>query len=177
MRLVSPSIEYRAAFFALYQDFENNDSINAEYYREGVDDFDAYIQRLTDEANGINLRQDYVPCSHFWMVDTKENILGVIRIRHTIDNPFLCFEGGHIGYDIAPSYRALGHGKIMLKLALPIAKSLGISKALITADEKNHASRGVIEANGGEFIDIVMGKVFPYPIARYWVICEADTCS
>ena len=30
MRLVSPSIEHRAAFFALYKDFENNDSINAD---------------------------------------------------------------------------------------------------------------------------------------------------
>ena len=177
MKLVSPSFEYQPAFLAFYQDFESNDNINVEYYREGVDDFDAYIQRLTDEASGINLRQGYVPCSHFWLIDTEENILGVIRIRHTIDSPFLSFEGGHIGYDIVPSYRTRGYGKTMLKLALPIAKSLGISKALLTADEKNHASRGVIEANGGEFIDIVIGKVFPYPIARYWVSCEVDACS
>ncbi|MBU2899142.1 GNAT family N-acetyltransferase [Vibrio hepatarius] len=177
MKLVSPSYEYQSAFLSFYQEFENNDSINAEYYREGVDDFDSYVQRLTSEASGINLRHGYVPCSHFWMMDTEENLIGVIRVRHTIDNLFLSFEGGHIGYDIAPSYRARGYGKTMLKLALPIAKSLGISKALITADEKNNSSRGVIEANGGEFIDIVMGKVFPYPIARYWVICKADTCS
>ncbi|GLT18403.1 acetyltransferase [Vibrio zhanjiangensis] len=172
MKLEPPSYQYQSAFLSFYQDFADNDSRKANYYREGIDDFDAYIQRLTDEASGINLRQGHVPCSHFWMVDTEENILGAIRIRHTIDNPFLSFEGGHIGYDIAPSYRARGYGKTMLKLALPIAKSLGISKALLTADEKNHASRGVIEANGGELIDIVMGKVFPYPVARYWVPCE-----
>ncbi len=149
MKLVSPSFEYQPAFLAYYQDFESNDNINAECYREGVDDFVAYIQRLTDEANGVRLREGYVPCSHFWLIDTEEYILGVIRIRHSIDSPFLSFEGGHIGYDIAPSYRAQGHGKTMLKLALPIAKSLGISKALLTADDKNHASCGVIEANGG----------------------------
>lgn len=41
-------------------------------------------------------------------------------------------------------------------------------------DEYNHASRGVIEANDGQFIDVIMGKVFPYPIARYWVDCEVS---
>ncbi|POB16202.1 GNAT family N-acetyltransferase, partial [Vibrio vulnificus] len=32
--------------------------------------------------------------------------------------------------------------------------------------------RGVIEANGGEFEKIVIGKVFPNPLARYWVSCK-----
>lgn len=60
----------------------------------------------------------------------------------------------------------------MLKLALTKAKELGIKKALVTADEDNLASRKVIEGNGGMFENIVMGKVFPNPIARYWVRCE-----
>ncbi|MCU8491127.1 GNAT family N-acetyltransferase, partial [Vibrio vulnificus] len=29
-----------------------------------------------------------------------------------------------------------------------------------------------IEANGGEFENIVMGKVFPNALARYWVDCK-----
>ncbi len=60
----------------------------------------------------------------------------------------------------------------MLKLVLPKAKLLGISEALITADEDNIASRKVIEANGGQFEKVVIGKVFPEPVARYWVVCE-----
>lgn len=105
-------------------------------------------------------------------MDNQRNILGVIRIRHNINNEFLTLEAGHIGYDIAPSFRGFGHGKTMLKLALPKAKALGITKALITADEDNFASRKVIEANGGQFENIVMGKVFPNPLARYWVDCQ-----
>ncbi len=49
---------------------------------------------------------------------------------------------------------------------------LGISEALITADEDNIASRKVIESNGGRFEKVVVGKVFPEPLARYWVACE-----
>ncbi|EHH2514541.1 GNAT family N-acetyltransferase [Vibrio parahaemolyticus] len=172
MELVVPSQEFKSAFEAFYEDFAQNDVENAEYYLEGKIDFSKYVQRLSDEAAGINLREGYVPCSHFWLIDSTRSILGAIRVRHNIDNDFLSLEAGHIGYDIAPSYRGKGNGKLMLKLALSKAASLGIERALLTADEDNFASRGVIEANGGEFEKIVIGKVFPNPLARYWVSCE-----
>jgi predicted acetyltransferase len=41
----------------------------------------------------------------------------------------------------------------MLAAALPIARSLGITRALLTCDETNTASQRVIETNGGQFID------------------------
>ncbi|CAM4132900.1 GNAT family N-acetyltransferase [Vibrio agarivorans] len=171
MELMAPTLELIEAFHAFYEDFLNHDAENADYYKEGRTDFTTYVQRLTDESQGRNLRVGYVPCSHFWLVDTQQNILGAIRVRHNIDNEFLALEAGHIGYDIAPSYRGRGHGKHMLELARPQAKQLGIGRALITADEHNWASRKVIEANGGVFESIVMGKVFPEPTARYWVDC------
>jgi predicted acetyltransferase len=59
----------------------------------------------------------------------------------------------------------------MLRLALLKAKELGITRALIVADEDNIASRKVIEACGGQFEKRVIGKVFPEPVARYWIAC------
>ncbi|EJG2021303.1 GNAT family N-acetyltransferase [Vibrio parahaemolyticus] len=172
MELVSPSIEFESEFSVYYHDFAENDVENADYYRDGISDFAQYVQRLQDEAQGLNLPDGYVPCNHFWLIDNHRNILGVIRVRHNIDNEFLALEAGHIGYDVAPSYRGMGYGKLMLKLALPKAKMLGIAQALITADEDNIASRKVIEFNGGQFEKVVMGEVFPEPLARYWVACE-----
>lgn len=172
MELVVPSSEFESAFEHFYEDFAQHDVENSEYYLEGKIDFLKYIARLTDEAAGINLRKGYVPCSHFWLIDSARAILGAIRVRHNIDNDFLALEAGHIGYDIAPSYRRKGNGKLMLKLALSKAAELGIEKALLTADKDNLASRGVIEANGGEFENIVVGKVFPNPLARYWITCK-----
>lgn len=172
MNIVEPSLDLESAFLNFYQDFAEKDIENAEYYSDGVVDFPNYVQRLVDESNGVNLPDGYVPCNHLWLVNDQKMIMGVIRIRHNIDNAFLALEAGHIGYDIAPSFRGLGYGKNMLKLALPIAKQLGISKALITANEDNQASRRVIEANGGQFEKIVMGKVYPNSIARYWVNCS-----
>lgn len=172
MKLISPTVDLQSEFLSFYQDFVQNDAPNAEYYGQGSIDFPHYVKQLNEEEQGINLRDGYVPCSHYWLVDEACNILGVIRVRHNIDNEFLKLEAGHIGYDIAPSFRGLGHGKVMLKLALLKAKALGITKALITANEDNFASRKVIEANGGQFENIVKGKVFQTSLARYWVDCH-----
>ncbi|MGR5078629.1 GNAT family N-acetyltransferase [Photobacterium swingsii] len=171
MELISPSDKFESAFSDFYDDFQVNDHENAEFYIAGKQDFTAYVQSLLDEANGVNLREGYVPCNHYWLVNDNKSILGAIRVRHNIDNEFLALEAGHIGYDVAPSFRQQGNGRTMLKLALPKAKALGIHSALITANEDNLASRRVIESNGGRFDKIVHGKVFPYPIARYWVDC------
>ncbi|MDO6544882.1 GNAT family N-acetyltransferase [Photobacterium sanguinicancri] len=172
MELVSPSHEFEAAFAAFYDDFLANDHENSEYYLAGKQDFTSYVKHLLDEANGVNLADGYVPCNHYWLVNDNKSILGAIRVRHNIDNEFLALEAGHIGYDMAPSFRQKGNGKLMLKLALAKAKALGIDSALITADEDNLASRSVIESNGGQFDRVVIGKVFPNPIARYWVDCS-----
>ncbi|EHZ2746685.1 GNAT family N-acetyltransferase, partial [Vibrio vulnificus] len=64
MELVVPSQEFKSAFECFYEDFAQNDVENAEYYLEGKIDFSKYVQRLSDEAAGINLRDGYVPCSH-----------------------------------------------------------------------------------------------------------------
>ena len=172
MKLVVPSIKYLTQFTCFCDDFLKNDPQNAQYYVQRNMHFTEYIKSLLDEEKGINLQEGYVPCSHFWLVNSDNVLVGAIRIRHHIDNEFLSLEGGHIGYDIAPSYRGRGNGKLMLNLALVKAKQLGITKALLTADEDNLASRKVIEANGGEFEKIVMGKVFPNPLARYWISCQ-----
>nr|WP_086939861.1 GNAT family N-acetyltransferase [Thaumasiovibrio occultus] len=172
MELVSPSLAFESEFAAFFADFATNDRKNADYYLQGVTDFGAYVQRLQDEAAGVNLKAGHVPCSHYWLFDDKGEMVGVIRVRHHIRTGFLSFEAGHIGYDIAPSSRGRGLGKAMLALALPKVKALGIDTALITAQEDNMASRRVIEANGGQLENVVMGQVFPTLLARYWVSCE-----
>ena len=171
MKLVVPSVKLESEFLVFFEDFAAKDIGNIESYLLCQNDFSSYIQSLTDESNGINLPEGYVPCSHFWLIDDNQSILGVVRIRHNINNDFLTLEAGHIGYDIAPSFRRNGYGTEMLKLALIKAKELGLNQVLLTADEDNIASRKIIESNSGKLENIVMGKVFPNPLARYWINC------
>ncbi len=167
--LVVPDLKWAEEFKAFYRDFAQNDADNSEWYKAGFDDFEQYVKTLNDQAKGLNLPEGYVPCNHYWYCNEEGRIVGCIRIRHHIDNPMLSYEGGHIGYDIAPSERRLGHGKRMLALALPEANRLGIEHALITADDDNLASRKIIETHGGRLDQIVEGRVFTGQIARYWV--------
>ena len=77
-----------------------------------------------------------VPSSLYFLVDESKKIYGAIDIRHEL-NDYLLQYGGHIGYGIRPSQRSKGYASEMLSLALPIAKELGINKALITAELKS----------------------------------------
>lgn len=172
MELVSPSCEYEDIFLAFLDDIKRFDAPNAEFYEPACSSFSKYVQSLIDESRGVNLPEGYVPCNHYWFLNQKGKMVGVLRIRHHIETPFLFHEGGHIGYDIAPSFREQGNGTQMLKHGLVKAKQLGLEKVLITADEDNIASRKVIEANGGVLEQIVMGRFFPCLVAKYWVTCQ-----
>ena len=172
MQLVEPALEWASAFAIFHDDFVTNDGENAVAYLEGKLDFPRYVQRLLDDARGIDLPEGYAPCSHFWLINAQGTMLGAIRIRHHIESEFISTEVGHIGYHVAPSHRCLGHGKTMLKLTLSKAKLLGIEQALLIADEDNIASRKAIEANGGVLECIAIGKASQTPLARYWISCE-----
>lgn len=111
-------------------------------------DFQGFVDKLLQAAY---LRTAVlVPETILWAVDEKNNYVGRISIRHEL-NKALRIMGGHIGYDTVPSYRKLGVASKMLKLSLPIARSLGIKEVLITCDDNNQASIKVIEKNGGVF--------------------------
>lgn len=114
-----------------------------------------------------------VPATLFFLVDDAETkILGGIDIRHRL-NDYLMEFGGHIGYGIVPDERGKGYAKAQLRLALPAAKSLGVSRALITCDDGNTASARTIEALGGVLEDkrAENGAL----IRRYWVGIPQET--
>jgi predicted acetyltransferase len=86
-----------------------------------------------------------------------DQVLGRLAIRYRL-TPALESVGGHIGYAVRPSARRQGHATAMPAAALALADSLGIAQVLITCDETNAASRRVIEANGGRYIDSIGAK-------------------
>jgi predicted acetyltransferase len=124
-------------------------------------EFAAYVVWLrADAAEESRRPPGFVPGTSLWWADRAE-YLGRLTIRHRL-TPSLLTLGGHIGYDIRPSARRLGHATAMLAAALPVAHGLGIDPVLITCDEDNVGSRKVIEANGGALEDVRRGKL------RFW---------
>lgn len=102
----------------------------------------------------------------YFLVSEDKAIIGAVNIRHYL-NDYLFNFGGHIGYGIRPSERKKGYASLMLSLALPIAKKLGINKALITCDKNNIASAKTIIKNGGVLENEVVGD--GEITQRYWI--------
>ncbi len=106
--------------------------------------------------------------STYWMVNEKNMIYGVSRLRHTLTKK-LELVGGHIGYDVPPSLRRNGYRTILLSLTLGKAKSMGIEKVLVTCDKDNIASVKVIINNGGKLDNEIIDETTGNLHQRYWI--------
>lgn len=172
MQLVVPSSVYKESFLEALDEYqlEKNTYISDLFSLDASllkQDFQQYIDKLHKESLGINLPKGYVPQTIYWLIDQDEYI-GRVEIRHRLTEPLMRI-GGHIGYNIRPSKRRKGYGKILLALALPKAKELGVTRVLVTCDEINIASKKVIEANGGIFENSAENGVGNPRKLRYWI--------
>ncbi|MBL9139760.1 MAG: GNAT family N-acetyltransferase [Verrucomicrobiales bacterium] len=146
-QLIPPSVAYRESFLLALREFRKE---GLPWWIGGdleiaEQDFAAFVARKLADAtrrNGL-----VVPKTHLWAV-AEERFVGRISIHHELTDA-LRVEGGHIGYDTVPSLRGRGIATQMLRQALPVARTLGLSEVLLTCDETNAASIRVIEKNGG----------------------------
>jgi pimeloyl-ACP methyl ester carboxylesterase/predicted acetyltransferase len=91
-----------------------------------------------------------------WLGDDgdENGFVGSIGLRWTRDGaPLPPHVLGHIGYAVVPWQQRRGHGTRALALMLPLAGERGLGAVEITTDPDNHASRRVIEANGGRLVE------------------------
>jgi predicted acetyltransferase len=174
MELVLPSIQYKDSYIAAVKEFQEDTdtTLRSQDMKKLVlpelnANFGAYVQKKLDESKGINLADGWLPHTEYWLTDNGEYI-GTIDIRHSL-NEYLEKYGGHIGYDVRPSQRGKGYGSEILKLALPKAKELGISRILITCNTTNVASRKIIEKNGGVYENTLNEPRSGDDKMRFWI--------
>lgn len=176
--LVPPSSAYRPSFLEALLEYQKeygetgNDRLkryanlnHGHLNRDGT--FEQFLETLRSQVRGEGLPEGYIPNSVFWLVEGDE-FIGWVDIRHRLTTQLLQI-GGHIGYDVRPSQRGKGYGKLALKLALEKARQLGIEKILVTCDISNIPSKRVIETNGGVFeSEAEAGQDKPKKL-RYWI--------
>ena len=168
LQLTEPTPSLKDSFLAMAEEYQANGEFRyAALLPQLRNDFTGYVHRLELDAAGIDLPQDYVPQTTFWSV-LGEEVVGVIRIRHSL-TPWLEQEGGHIGYEVRPSYRGQDYGKQQLALTLKKLRQWGWERVLITCDADNRASARIIEANGGQLENIILIPEKEVPVRRYWI--------
>ena len=171
---LAPSVAYRSAFLAMLDDFDAHDPHNAEHYAAARHDFATYVQGLRDEEAGVNLPEGFVPRTHRWLLSPAGELVGVARVRHRIDTPFLTEHGGHIGYDVAPAMRRRGYGHIAMAVGLREARRIGLDRVLLCASETNAPSRATIERAGGILESTSYSEFWKERLCKYWVSVPAE---
>ena len=170
-RLILPDATYAQSYAdALEQGL--GEAPSTQYEIDWVrEDFPDWLRAENDMTRRIVLPDGSevprVPFTNFWLV-AGQDFIGRISIRHHL-SPSLELQGGHVGYAIRTSARGKGYGQMILRLALPEIKKLGISKALITCDDTNIASARIIEKAGGKLQDTITVQGHAVPVRRYWL--------
>ena len=126
-----------------------------------------YLLRCVQQTRPAGLPPGLVPQTVFWLLDEQEEAVGMIRVRHYL-NDKLRERGGHIGYYIRRDQRGKGYGRAALRLALIELARLGEPRAMLSVDMDNPASIRVIEANGGQLENTALGED-GRPFGRYWI--------
>ena len=170
-KLVKPELCYKkSAILYIEELLSYNSAIHGTGFLDRYLESSGYEEWL-DEIRYLefNSNSSKVSASTFFMVDDNDFIIGMVNIRHTLNDKLL-FHGGNIGYSIRPTERGNGYAKIALFLALKECFSLGLTRVLITAEDNNVPSYRTIEALGGVMENKVLdeGKYF----RRYWIDVE-----
>ncbi len=131
-------------------------------------EFQELLARLRNDSKGIELQSWQVPCSTFWLIDERREIVGVANLRHSLTQSLRKI-GGHIGFGVRPSARRRGVGTILLAETLKKAAQLGIISVLVTCDKSNLGSASIIKKNGGVFQDEEYFASENDFVQRYWI--------
>ncbi|MGW4529008.1 GNAT family N-acetyltransferase [Amycolatopsis sp. NPDC004378] len=142
-QLAAPGSRYHASFLDALREY-HAEGLHSELRPDVLAD-PAQFRRWAAEADAPTHRV------YWWVTGTR--FLGRARLNFRLTGELPEF-GGHIGYDIRPTARGRGHATALLRAVLGAARDAGIERALLTCGPDNHASRRVIERNGGVFTDV-----------------------
>ena len=137
--------------YYMYKDIPQYEmgSVN-KFYNDSYDEFIIKFNNYVKEETTLNVKTN--SCCTRYIFYLNNNPIGELGIRTTL-NDFWLNKGSQIFYKIWPKYRNKGYGTIMLDLALEKCKEFGFKTIRINCDDKNVASKKIIEKNGGK-VDI-----------------------
>ena len=151
LTLVRPTLELKSKALDYRQEhFDNNEMvINGSELLDKTDSYEEWLKSVTDNTSPDTVNPNWVVTDTFFAVDENENIIGIIDLRHTL-NDFLK-DFGNSGYSVRPSERRKGYATEMLRQILLIAKQAGLEEVHLSVERDNEPSVKTIVNNGGKY--------------------------
>ena len=157
MELRRPTLADKETILNMMAEFEETQSAHDGGFWDAENfDYEEWLETNLNKEMGINLPENRVPSIQFVLFDESGQALGFLNLRLRLNEGLLNY-AGHIGYSIRPSERGKGYAKEAHRQGLRVAKEKNIHRALVTCSTENLASRAVILANGGPFVDVRNG--------------------
>ncbi len=147
LQLVKPQERYLPSVRQAVAEYKNAPSeyeIHAvsKMIKAADDNFATYFINTENESLGVNLKSGYVAHTVYWLIE-GDKYIGTFDLRHSL-TPYLENIGGHIAYQIRPSAQRKGYAVSGLKLCFEYARERRIERVLITCNEHNIGSYGVM---------------------------------
>jgi predicted acetyltransferase len=168
LALVPPTTALAEPYAAMVREFMETDEGWFTNFPLALEDFAAFVRELEEEARGIGLPPGVVPQQTYWLVQDGATVLGEIRLRPRLTEPFEQHHG-HIGYNVRPSQRGQGYATRMLALVLERAREQGLPRVMLTIEGENPASARVIAKNGGTLEGQRQQPESGERLACYWI--------
>ena len=151
IRLVRPNTELKDKAIDFKQEFfnHNEETINGSELLDHTDDYDEWLKAVTANTDPNTVDPNWVVTDTFFVLDENESIVGIIDLRHTL-NDFLK-DFGNSGYSVRPTERKKGYATEMLRQLLIIAKEAGLSELHLSVEKTNEPSIKTIIKNGGVY--------------------------
>ena len=151
LTLVRPILEFKSKALDYRQEhFDNNEMvINGSELLDKTDSYEEWLKSVTDNTSPDTVNPNWVVTDTFFAVDENGNIIGIIDLRHTL-NDFLK-DFGNSGYSVRPSERRKGYATEMLRQILLIAKQAGLQEVYLSVERDNEPSVKTIIKNGGKY--------------------------
>lgn len=146
INLERPSLAHYPSFLQFVQEMKRAHEALWEGYVPLPFETDTnFIDRLLNSETNPSVGT--VRDSIYWAL-SGEDVVGRISFRHEL-NANLKVYGGHIGYEVRPSFRRKGVAQEMLRQMLEMPKVRQTGRILLTCDPTNIGSNKTILKNGG----------------------------
>ena len=138
------------------------------YGHEEGEPWQAYVDRLGRWRRGVDVPAGLAPAALLGAF-VGDELVGRVSVRFSSLGEVLT-RNGHVGYAVRPAFRRRGYASAMLRQAVVLARSHDVQHVLVTCDDDNHASAGVILACGG-----IEGETYADHRGvkrRFWIVPE-----